>query len=96
MIEKEKLKDYANKLMFDLKEEEYGFLQKEIELVLEQTAFIEQIEAIKDVEPMRFPFITNETELRNDKVEESLDISDILRNVENSYLDQVKVPKVVS
>ena len=36
MIEIEKLKDYANKLMFDMNDEEYKTLQDEFEIILKQ------------------------------------------------------------
>ena len=36
MIEKEKLKDYANKLMFDMDDSEYSVLQDEFETILKQ------------------------------------------------------------
>lgn len=34
MIEKEKLKQYANKLMFDMDDSEYQTLQEEFEVIL--------------------------------------------------------------
>ena len=40
MIEKEKLKDYAHKLMFDMNDEEYKTLQEEFETILKQMDLI--------------------------------------------------------
>ncbi|MFV0275521.1 MAG: Asp-tRNA(Asn)/Glu-tRNA(Gln) amidotransferase subunit GatC [Bacilli bacterium] len=95
MIEKEKLEDYAKKLMFKMNDEEYETLQNEFETILKQIYLINKIEGIKEVEPMSFPFVTYQTSLRNDVVEESLEIDDVLKNASSSYCDQVKVPKVV-
>ena len=36
MIEKEKLKDYANKLMFDMDDSEYSVLQDEFETIFQK------------------------------------------------------------
>ena len=44
MITKEKLKNYANKLMFDMNDEEYETLQKEFDVVLKQMDLIGNIE----------------------------------------------------
>lgn len=95
MINKEQLQEYARKLMFEMNEEEYETLQQEFDNILHQIALIEKIEGLKEVEPMTYPFITYKAELRKDEVEESLDINDVLKNAKSSYLDQVKVPKVV-
>ena len=66
MITKEKLKSYANKLMFDMKDEEYETLLKEFHVVLKQMELIGNIKDIETVEPMTFPFELDEVELRND------------------------------
>lgn len=95
MITKEKLKDYASKLMFDMKEEEYETLQNEFEVILKQMDLIDKIKDIDKVKPMTFPFVTYEVELREDKVMESLETSDILKNAKLVSNNQVKVPKVV-
>ena len=36
MIEKDKLRDYAHKLMFDMNDEEYETLQEEFDVILKQ------------------------------------------------------------
>ena len=97
MIEKEKLKDYARKLMFEMKEEEYTTLQQEFDIILKQMDYIEKIPNIKDVEPMFFPFVTYEAKLREDEIEEqeTLSVSEVLANTSHQVKDQIKVPKVV-
>ncbi len=95
MIEKEKLKEYAHKLMFDMKEEEYETLQNEFEVILEQMDLIGNIPNIKDVEPLTFPFPLEEAELREDEIGDYLTVDEVLSNVKHQVKDQVKVPKVV-
>lgn len=95
MVTKENLKDYARKLMFDMKEEEYDTLQQEFEVILKQMDLIGNIENIKEVKPMTFPFITYEAKLREDQVGNSLTTDEVLANAKQKANGQVKVPKVV-
>ena len=95
MIEKDKLKDYAAKLMFDMKEEEYDTLQKEFDVILKQMELIGKIKNISDVEPMSFPYITYEAKLRKDEVGDYLTVNEVLANTKYQVNAQVKVPKVV-
>ena len=95
MIEKEKLKSYANKLMFDMKDEEYETLQKEFEVILKQMDLIGKIPNISDVSPMTFPFPNPDASLREDEVGDYLTVSEVLENAKHQVNDQVKVPKVV-
>ena len=96
MIEIEKLKDYANKLMFDMNEEEYKTLQDEFEVILKQMDLIGQIPDIDKVSPMTFPFPNEDVSLREDKVGDYLTVSEVLENTTHQVNDQVKVPKVVN
>lgn len=93
-ITKDRLKDYAGKLMFDMKEEEYETLKDEFSIFLKQMELIEKIDNIKDIEPMTFPFPIN-AELREDINEESLIIDDVLKNAKEVVGREIKVPKVV-
>ena len=95
MISKEKLKEYANKLMFDMNEEEYETLQNEFDIILKQMEWIEKIPNIKDVEPMTFPFPLKNACLRKDEVGDYLTVDEVLMNTKHQVRDQVKVPKVV-
>lgn len=98
VIEKEKLKDYANKLMFDMKEEEYETLESEFAVILKQMDIIGTIPNIKEVEPMHFPYVSYEAKLRKDEIDENevLTTGEVLQNCKHQLKDQVKVPKVVS
>lgn len=95
MIEKEKLKDYANKLMFDMDDSEYSVLQDEFETILKQMDLIGKIPDIEKVSPMTFPFKNTDVSLREDEVGDYLTVSEVLSNAKHQVSDQVKVPKVV-
>ena len=95
MITKDKLKDYASKLMFDMNDSEYETLEKEFEIILKQMDLIGKIKNIKDVEPMTFPFPIDGVTFREDIPTDSLDIEDVLKNAKDVENSMVKVPKVV-
>ena len=95
MIEKELLEKYAEKLMFRMSDEEYNTLQNEFDIILKQMDLIGNIDGINEVEPMIFPFVTYEVELREDVIEDSLSVDEVLSNTKHQVRDQVKVPKVV-
>lgn len=95
MIEKEKLEEYAEKLMFRIKEEEYETLQKEVNKMVKQMDLIGEIKGIEDVEPMVFPFVSYEAKWREDKVKDELEVDEALVNAKDVLRNQVRVPKVV-
>lgn len=95
MISKENLEKYAEKLMFRMNEEELNTLQEEFEIILKQMELIENIDGIKNVEPMIFPYVTYKAKLREDKAKESLTVGEVLSNSKHQLNDQIKVPKVV-
>ena len=95
MIDKEKLKKYANLLMFDMKEEEYDTLQEEFKIILKQMDKIADIKDISNVEPLSFPFKLEDAYLREDEVGDYLTVSEVLENAKFQVNDQVKVPRVV-
>lgn len=97
MIEKEKLKKYANKLMFDMDDFEYETLQEEFDVILKQMELIGQIDNIENVEPLFFPFKNTDATLREDEENEleTLTVDEVLSNAKSVLKDQVKVPKVV-
>lgn len=95
MIEKEKLKNYAHKLMFDMKEEEYETLQSEFEVILKQMDLIGQIDGIDQIDPMTFPFITNQATFRKDEIKNTLTTEEAIQNAKMVERNQVRVPKVV-
>ena len=98
MVTKEKLKDYAAKLMFDMDDDGYTRTQEEFETVEKHMELIGKIEDIEKVEPMTFPYIINQsfsTSLREDEAKNCLTNEEVLANAKDSKANQVKVPKVV-
>lgn len=95
MIGKDMLKTYANKLMFDMNDNEYETLQKEFETILKQMDLLGEIEGIKDIEPMTFPFMLDEVSLRTDEKALNIDVNDALKNCHDRKGDEVRVPRVV-
>ena len=97
MIEKEKLKEYAAKLMFDMDDAEYETLQNEFDVILKQMDLISKIPNIEEVEPMTFPFELNldDDYLREDVYKNEIDFNDMVINVKDYDDNRVKVPKVV-
>lgn len=98
MVTKEKLKDYASRLMFDMDDQGYERTLKEFETIEKHMALIGEIEKIDSVEPMTFPYEierTFEDNLRDDEAKDCLTNEEVLANAKESKANQVKVPKVV-
>ncbi len=95
MITKEKLKEYAGKLMFDMKEEEYDTLVQEFDVILKQMDLIGEIEGIEQVEPMTFPYEIEHAHFRKDEIKDTLETEDALKNASEVERNQVRVPRVV-
>ncbi len=95
MITKDKLKEYAEKLMFRLEEEQYDTLLREFDVILEQMKLIEDIKEIDGIEPMTFPFKLDNVRPREDDEVETIDTESALSNAKEKIETEVKVPKVV-
>ncbi len=87
--------DYADKLLIGLTDEEVKMVLDEFEIIDKNIDLINQIPNIKDVEPMTHCLDNFVYELREDVVEESVDIDDLLSNCDSTLDREVKVPKVV-
>lgn len=94
-MDKEELRELANKLMFTMDESEYDTLAKEFEITLKQMEAIEKIPNIENVEPLIYPFELENVKFRSDEVRDELPIEDILLNSDSNLYNQVKLPKVV-
>lgn len=94
-ITKENIQDYALKLMFKMKNEEFDAFEKEFETILKQMDLIGQIEGIENVEPLVFPFKLKDVKLREDIATSTLTTEDAVKNAKETIYDEVKVPKVV-
>ena len=86
---------YADKLLIGLSEEENKMVLDEFEDIDADIARITEIEGIEKVEPMTHCLDDFEYELREDVIEESVDIDDLLKNCDDYINDEVRVPKVV-
>ena len=91
----EVLKDAANRLLFDMSEEEYSTLLEEFNIITKQMRLIGEDASLDKLEPMTFPFNCVTSYLREDEPEKPLDREDALRNAHNKTGGQIKLPKVV-
>lgn len=89
------LKDAANRLLFDMSEEEYKTLLKEFDIITTQMDLIGKIEGVDSLEPMTFPFECKTSFLRDDEPDRPLAKSDVLKNAHSVQDGQIKLPKVV-
>ena len=92
---KEMVDSYADKLLIGLSEEENKRVLDEFEEIDKQIDLINEIENIESVEPMTHTLDEFVFELREDEIEESEDIEDILRNSDKHTEREIEVPKVV-
>lgn len=95
MFTKEKIYKYADKLLIGLSEEENEMVLKEFDAIDESIDLINKIEGISEVEPMTHCLDDFEYVLRDDIVEESPSIEDLLQNSDETTEREIVVPKVV-
>lgn len=89
------LKDAANRLLFDMKEEEYLTLLEEFGVLTRQMESIGRIEGLEDYEPMTFPFEMGEVAMRVDEAKKPLGKDEAIGNASSTYMGQIKIAKVV-
>ena len=87
--------DYADKLLIGLTEEENKMVLDEFEIIDKNINLINEIDGIENVEPMSYCLEDFEYELREDNIEESVNIDELLSNCDDYINDEIKVPKVV-
>ena len=92
---KEMVDDYADKLLIGLTEEENKMVLEEFEIIDANIDLINEIPNIEEVEPMSYCLDDFIYELREDEVEESVPIEELLQNCDETEASEVKVPKVV-
>ena len=88
-------KDYANKLLFDLSDEEVKDLLLEFDTINENMEKIASIKGIEEVEPQHFPQELYTEVLREDSNSRNISTKDALSNSKGAIEDVVSVPKVV-
>lgn len=92
---KEMVDEYADKLLIGLTEEENKMVLDEFESIDKNIDLINKIPNISEVEPMTHCLDDFEYELREDVVEESVPLDDLLMNCDDYVDAEVRVPKVV-
>ena len=92
---KEMVDNYADKLLIGLSDEENKMVIKEFELIDEDLNLVNKIDGINEIEPMTHCLDDFEYILREDVVEESIPVEDLLRNSDKTDGDEIVVPKVV-
>lgn len=92
---KEMVTDYADKLMIGLTEEETKMVLDEFDIIDKNIDVINEISNISSVEPMSFCLDDFIYTLREDEVEDSIPIEELLQNCDDASNSEVKVPKVV-
>ena len=92
---KEMVNDYADKLLIGLTDEENLNVLNEFEEIDRQIDLINQIDNIESVEPMTHCLDDFVCELRDDVIEESSSLEDILSNSDQIIEREISVPKVV-
>ena len=92
---KEMVNDYADKLLIGLTDEEQDMVLKEFDVIDKNIDIINEIPNIENVEPMSWCLDDFSFELREDEVEESVPIEELLQNCDVYNDREVEVPRVV-
>ncbi len=92
---KEMVDDYADKLLIGLTDEENKMVLDEFEIIDSTIDMINEIPNIENIEPMTHCLDDFVYELREDVVEESIPINELLANCDDSEANQVQVPRMV-
>ena len=93
---KEMVDDYANKLLFDLTEEEKCIALADLEAMEQHMEKIDRIPGIKTAAPMTHCLDDFMLELREDEAVESTPIEDLLANADEVFDREIELPKVVN
>ena len=92
---KELIDNYADKLLIGLTPEENEMVLKEFDAIDENIGLINKIEGISEVEPMTHCLDDFEYVLREDVIEKSPSIEELLQNSDRTEDREIVVPKVV-
>lgn len=92
---KKMVNDYADKLLIGLTEEENKQVLDEFDIIDKNIDLINEIPEIEKVEPMTHCLDDFIYELREDEIEESVPIEELLQNCDDATDREVSVPKVV-
>lgn len=92
---KEKIRKLADLLMIGLTDEETDMVFDEFEIIDKNINKINEIEGIDKIDPMTHALDDFNYELRDDVIEESVPVNDLLHNSDNNNGEEVILPKVV-
>ena len=92
---KEKIEKLADLLMIGLSDEEAKMVLDEFGEIDAAISKLTEIEGLENIEPMTHALDDFECELREDVVEESVNIKELLQNSDDVDGREVSVPKVV-
>ena len=93
-MEKSKLEEYANHLMFRLSDEELASLEDDFVTLNAQIALLDKIDT-SDVEAMVYPFNVETTYLRDDEPDHVLSQEKALANAPKQRQGHFVLPRVV-
>lgn len=93
-MEIKEIKELANRIMFDVNEEEAQNIINDFETYEKQLAILNEIDT-DGVEEMIYPFDTPTSFLRKDEVSHVIDKEDALKNASKTKEGHIVVPKVV-
>ena len=92
---KEEIIGYANKLLIGLSDEEANTILDEFSIIDKNIDQINEIPDLDKQEPAFMPYNLYVAHLREDNIEQSLDVDDILANTKDKMGREIRVPKVV-
>lgn len=93
---KEMVDDYADKLLIGLTDQENEMVRNELANIdADFDEFINKFDGLNEVEAMYWCLDRDDYSLREDTVEESIPLEELLKNCKVKSGDLVEVPKVV-
>lgn len=92
---KELVDKFANDLLIELTGEENKMVLDEFDIIKENMEKINELEDIKNIEPMTHPLEFDDVLLRSDEVSDELFTEEVLQNTTHKTIDSIVVPKVV-
>lgn len=94
-ISEELLSLSAEKLMFEMSDNELKTLYDEFLILIQQMKLIGNIQGVDEVSPMTFPFEVTTSFLREDVAVTPLERDEALKNASDVVDGQIRLPKVV-
>ena len=93
-MNKDKIKELALDIMFDVTDEEATDIENEFVTLDKMLEFFDSIDT-SNVEEMVYPFDDETAFIREDEVSNTISQTDAMKNVANTRQGHVVVPKVV-